>query len=241
MPWAVSVTYNEYAESQRHCEASEDLMGPSTHLLLVPTAGERRVVEQVMGSGDSGRLRIELCGFGPIAAAARTAHLLATLDPASVTLVGIAGALVDKVSVGHAYRFDEVVSYGVGVGVGSDFRQASSLGWSQWPGDPSVGQRAIGERIGRTGTTAGHILLTACAASAGPADVQLRRGLIPDAVAEDMEGFGVACACELARVPWTIIRGISNHAGDRDHSRWCIEPALEAAAALALETLAEAP
>jgi futalosine hydrolase len=241
MPRAVSVTYNGCDEPQRHCEASEDLMGSSTHLLLVPTAGERRVVEQVMGSGDSGRLRIELCGFGPIASAARTAHLLATLDPASVTLVGIAGTLADELSVGRAYRFDEVVSYGVGVGTGTDFRQASSLGWSQWPGDPSVGQRAIGERIGRTGTTAGHILLTACAASAGPADVALRCELVPDAVAEDMEGFGVAFACELARVPWTIIRGISNRAGDRDHSRWCIKPALEAAAALALETLAEVP
>jgi futalosine hydrolase len=241
MPRAVSVTYNGCVEPQRHCEASEDLMGSSTHLLLVPTAGERRVVEQVMGSGDSGRLRIELCGFGPIAAAARTAHLLATLDPASVTLVGIAGAMDDRLLVGQAYRFDEVVSYGVGVGTGTDFQQASSLGWSQWPGDPSAGQPAVGERISRTGMKAGHILLTACAASTGPADVQLRRGLIPDAVAEDMEGFGVAFACELARVPWTIIRGISNRAGDRDHSRWCIEPALEAAVALTLETLAEVP
>jgi futalosine hydrolase len=241
MPRAVSVTYNGCAESQRHCEASEDLMGSSTHLLLVPTAGERRVVEQAIGSAAGKRLRIEQCGFGPIAAAARTAHLLATLDPASVTLVGIAGTLADELSVGHAYRFDEVVSYGVGVGAGSDFRQASSLGWPQWPGDSSVGQRAISDRIGRTGMPAGHVLLTACAASAGPADVQLRRKQVPDAVAEDMEGFGVAFACELARVPWTIIRGISNRAGNRDHSRWCVEPALEAAAALALETLAEVP
>jgi futalosine hydrolase len=213
----------------------------STHLLLVPTAGERRVVEQAIGTAAGYRLQIELCGFGPIAAAARTAHLLATLEPRSVTLVGIAGALDDQLLVGQAYRFGEVVSYGVGAGTGTDFQQASSLDWSQWPGDRSAGQPAVGDRIGRTETTAGRILLTACAASAGPADVRLRRGLIPDAVAEDMEGFGVAFACELARVPWTIIRGISNRAGDRDHARWCIEPALEAAAALARETLAEVP
>ena len=216
-------------------------MRPSTCLLLVPTAGERRVVEQAIGSAAGERLRIELCGFGPIAAAARAAHLLATLGPASVTLVGIAGALDDRLSIGQAYRFDEVVSYGVGVGTGSDFQQSSSLGWSQWPGDSSVSQQAIGDRIGPTGMTAGHVLLTACAASAGPADVALRRALVPDAVAEDMEGFGVAVACELAGVPWTIIRGISNRSGDRDHSHWCVEPALEAAAALARKTLAEAP
>lgn len=216
-------------------------MDMTTHLLLVPTDGERRVVERVIGSGGSGRLRIELCGFGPIAAAARTARLLVDLEPASVTLVGIAGTLDDRLAVGHAYRFAEVVSYGVGVGTGNDFQQASSLGWSQWPGDPSVGQHAVGDRIGRRGATAGHLLLTACAASAGQADVAMRRRLVPDAVAEDMEGFGVALACELAGVSWTIIRGISNRAGDRDHARWHVEPALAAAAALALQTLAEAP
>lgn len=216
-------------------------MGPSTHLLLVPTAGERRVVGQVIESRGVERLRIELCGFGPIAAAARTAHLLATLDPASVTLVGIAGAMDDRLLVGQAYRFGEVVSYGVGVGAGSDFQQASSLGWPQWPGDLSAGQPAVGDRIGSARTTAGHVLLSACAASAGPADVAMRRTMAPDAGAEDMEGFGVALACELARVPWTIIRGISNRAGDRNHSRWCVQPALEAAAVLALQTLAEAP
>lgn len=216
-------------------------MGPSTHLLLVPTAGERRVVEQAIGSAAAECLRLELCGFGPIAAAARAAHLLATVKPASVTLVGIAGAMDDRLSIGQAYRFDEVVCYGVGVGSGDIFQSAAAVGWPQWPGEVSVGQPAVGDRIGRTDTTTGRVLLTACAASAGPADVALRRRLHPDAVAEDMEGFGVALACELAAVPWTIIRGISNQAGNRDHSHWCIEPALEAAVALARETLAEAP
>lgn len=216
-------------------------MRPSTCLLLVPTAGERRVIERAIGSDARGRLQIELCGFGPIAAAARAAHLLAALEPASVMLVGIAGTMDDRLSIGQAYRFDGVVCYGVGVGGDGTFRPAAAVGWPQWPGNPSAGQQAIGDRIVRPGTTAGNVLLTACAASAGPADVTLRRALVPDAVAEDMEGFGVAVACELAGVPWTIIRGISNRAGDRDHSHWCVEPALEAAAAVALETLTEAP
>lgn len=215
-------------------------MHPSTCLLLVPTAGERGVVEQAIGPAAGDRLRIELCGFGPIAAAARAAHLLAALEPASVMLVGIAGTMDDRLSIGQAYRFDEVVCYGVGVGSGETFQPAAAVGWPQWPGNPSTGQQAIGDRIIRPGTTTRNVLLTACAASAGPADVAARRELMPDALAEDMEGFGVALACELAGVPWTIIRGISNRAGDRDHSQWCVEPALEAAATLALETLAEA-
>jgi futalosine hydrolase len=52
-----------------------------------------------------------------------------------------------------------------------------------------------------------------------------------------MEGFGVALACRLAGVPLTIIRGISNTAGDRDHARWRVPEALAAAAGLTLRIL----
>jgi futalosine hydrolase len=47
----------------------------------------------------------------------------------------------------------------------------------------------------------------------------------------------VALACRLAGVPLTIIRGISNTAGDRDHARWRVPEALAAAAGLALRIL----
>jgi futalosine hydrolase len=52
-----------------------------------------------------------------------------------------------------------------------------------------------------------------------------------------MEGFGVAFACALARVPCTIVRGISNVVGERDKRNWRIPDALAAARTLALELL----
>jgi futalosine hydrolase len=52
-----------------------------------------------------------------------------------------------------------------------------------------------------------------------------------------MEGFGVAVACRLANVPLTIVRGISNRAGDRDHTNWNIEGSLEQAMQLILHKL----
>ena len=42
-----------------------------------------------------------------------------------------------------------------------------------------------------------------------------------------MEGFAVAAACIMNNVRWIIVRGISNHAGDRTHSNWQIEKALK--------------
>jgi futalosine hydrolase len=58
----------------------------------------------------------------------------------------------------------------------------------------------------------------------------LRRKVYRDAVAEDMEGFGVAMACQLLQVPLRIVRGISNVAGNRDFKSWQVESALQQAA-----------
>jgi futalosine hydrolase len=55
-----------------------------------------------------------------------------------------------------------------------------------------------------------------------------------------MEAFGAALACHLAGVPLVVVRGISNHAGERDATRWRVREALAAARTLALEWLERA-
>jgi futalosine hydrolase len=214
----------------------------SSPLVLVPTAGELRALTPAIGD----RARVELCGFGPVAAAARTAALLAEQAPARVLLVGIAGRFGDRLALGSAHVFGEVACFGIGAGTGAAFVPAAALGWPQWPGDPPSAEAAIGDVIAcgpmpATAPRAAGLLLTACAASADAADVADRRRLFPAAVAEDMEGFGVALACRLAGVPLTVVRGISNDAGDRDKGRWRIDAALEAAAALARTLITPLP
>lgn len=214
-------------------------------LILLPTDGERaRVVPRIrrrLAAGD----RVELCGFGGIAAAARTATLVAALRPAEVVLAGIAGGLDERAAVGTAWEFARVAVYGIGAGTGADFLPAEALGWRQWPGDPAGASAAIGDVIEcgrRSGPPpAGPLLLTACAAADGPDDVSQRRRLQPDALAEDMEGFGVAFACRLLGVPCRLIRGISNRAGDRDQAHWNATAALDAAADLLSSLLASPP
>jgi nucleoside phosphorylase len=56
-----------------------------------------------------------------------------------------------------------------------------------------------------------------------------------------MEGFAVALACALFRVPLGIVRGLSNVVGDRDPARWRIPAALAAARELAQGWLEAAP
>lgn len=216
------------------------------HLILIPTEQERRILGPIMAPSLDGSARLEVCGFGMAAAAARTAQLVLQCRPARVLLVGIAGRLDERLSVGAACRFSHVSCYGIGAGTGSDFRTAESMGWMQWPGDPPDPAVAVGDTIacfGGAGTTVpgSERLLTVCAAAASERDVIARKRLFPDAAAEEMEGFAVALACRLQGVPFDIVRGISNTAGDRDKARWRVDAALEAAAALALQTMGNAP
>jgi futalosine hydrolase len=212
-------------------------------LILVPTAVELQhlplhflnVIERKGGA-------IELCGFGPVVAAARAASLVDVHQPQQVVLCGIAGSLGESLQVANAYRFDSVACYGVGVGCGQSYRSASSVGWRQWPGD-GAGQASsspIDDVIDLSksrSSTEQRLLLTACAASQDDSDVALKREAYPLAQAEDMEGFAVAAACQLAGVPLSVVRGISNRAGDREHCNWKIAEAMLAAAALVEEMM----
>jgi len=211
-------------------------------LILVPTEPERTLIEPEFEAAWGGRARVELCGFGPVVAAARTARLLAEHRPPRVLLVGIAGRLADRLAIGAAYAFDRVAGHGVGAGSGDAFTPAESLGWPQWPGDALDSATRIGDVLpcesgGPAAAPRAGLLLSACAASACEADVIARLRLFPSATAEDMEGFAVAAACRLAGIPLDIVRGISNTAGDRDHSRWQIDAACRAAASLAAAIL----
>ncbi len=223
------------------------------HLILVPTEMERRRLDPILAPAMERGCRVALCGFGPVAAAARTAQLLAEHAPERVLLVGIAGRLDERLAVGAAYEFERVTCYGIGAGSGGEFVPAAAMGWHQWPGDADGmsphGGDPIGDEIGDLTSCAvggddgggqAGLLLTVCAAAASAEDVRLRRQAFPAAVAEDMEGFAVAFACRLRGVPVGIIRGISNTAGDRDMSRWQVAAAVEAAGRLALQAMAEA-
>ncbi len=221
----------------------------SPTLVLVPTALERSRLDDQGGLG-AGAALVHLCGFGPIAAAARTAGLIERLRPARVLLVGIAGTFdAERMPVGTARAFHAVAVEGIGAGEGRDLVGPAALGFPQWPGAESGRKDAIHDRIalahedtwraisGENPGARDALLLSTCAASASSEQARVRRARHPEALAEDMEGFAVAFACALAGVPVTIVRGASNLVGDRDPAHWRIPAALAAARERALELL----
>lgn len=205
-------------------------------LVLIPTDLELRRLED-QGGIDASLGQVELCGFGPIAAAARTAQLLASHKPARVLLIGIAGAYDPEAhAVGTALEFSSVAVEGIGAGEGETAKSPPALGFPQWPGSACTTPHPILDEIALA-SAQGPELLTTCSASDSPEHAALRRKRHPNAAAEDMEGFAVAMACALNEVPLRIVRGISNAVGDRDPANWRIPLALGAARELALEIL----
>ena len=205
------------------------MTGTPPTLVLVPTEMERRHVAQLPGFGIGAPC--ELCGFGPIAAAARASALIARHTPARVILTGIAGTFDPAaLPVGTAAVFARVAMHGVGIGTGAAFVPAAAIGFPHWPGD-QPGDEAIRDELGLDASVpaAAGQLLTCCAAAASPGEAGHRLDQFPGSVAEDMEGFAVALVCRLAGVPLTIARGISNEVGDRRVERWQIPEALDAA------------
>jgi futalosine hydrolase len=198
---------------------------------------------------NSSQISIALSGFGLAVAGARTAQLLAALRPDHVVLMGIAGCFGSNLQIGAAYFFSEVCCYGIGAGTGIDHRSSSELGFMHWNGEvatPGTKESSlpITDRIKLNSfwtleNSAGCLKLLSVASSSGnDADVKLRLSKYPDVVAEDMEGFSVAAACQLAGVSLDIVRGISNQAGDRNHKNWQVRESMASVTVLVNSLLA---
>ena len=202
-------------------------------LFLIPTEFELHKVQTILANQypqHADRFEFQLCGFGPIAAAATTMQLLAA-KPTSVVLLGIAGTYQpERFPVESATKFNHVICHGVGVGSGEQFTPASELGWQQGP--------AVGDRLACANPADDDLdgdLLTVCSAADSLAEATTRLRKNPTAIGEDMEAFGVAVACQMLDIDFEVIRGFSNIAGDRDKTNWRIDQALSAAVNLLVQ------
>jgi futalosine hydrolase len=204
-------------------------------LILVPTEIERQHLLPQL----SEHYHLQLCGFGPIVSGIEATGLLAGGNFQNVILTGIAGTYDSRaLPVGSACSFRQVGYYGVGAGEGPDHQSARDMGKEQPELENGV---SAYDPLSLTPAAVGSCseeLLTVATAASNDQQVEWRRDAFPHAAAEDMEGFAVALAAAKFSLSVTVIRGISNEAGDRDHSAWEIGPAMRAAGDLLMQHLA---
>jgi futalosine hydrolase len=165
-------------------------------------------------------------GVGPAAAAAATSAALVDVD-VDVDLVlsaGIGGGFA-PLATGAIAIASSIVFADLGAETPEGFAPVSTLGFGteRYEVAPKLGV----ELADRTGGHLGTVLTVATVTgSAARADTLLER--YPDAVAEGMEGAGVAAAARLHGRPFGELRAISNRVGPRDRAAWRIPQALEA-------------
>lgn len=174
------------------------------------------------------RVGLGLTGVGVASASFSLGLFLALIPSPRAVMVGSCGALpgsglkVGDLVVSSSESLSELgVLSGPGIG---DPEGLKGLGVKQEiPLDEGLGQVMLGaaRRLGRASMGK---LLTVAGVSASVAQARARRRKF-GALAENMEGYGLALAAYKMGFEAAEVRGVSNKAGERDKSSWDLERA----------------
>ncbi|GAA2351034.1 futalosine hydrolase [Dactylosporangium salmoneum] len=170
------------------------------------------------------------CGVGPAAAAAVTSQFLTMAmqqgAPFDVVVsAGIAGGFAGRVEIGGLVVATESIAADLGAEGPDGYQSVDDLGFgtSRHDADPALLRQlrqALPEAVGGPVLTVSTVTGTAHSK-------ELIEKRHPDAVAEAMEGFGVATAARLwPAAAFGEIRSVSNAVGPRDRAAWRIPQAL---------------
>ncbi|MYS20932.1 futalosine hydrolase, partial [Streptomyces sp. DvalAA-14] len=144
---------------------------------------------------------------------------------ALVVSAGIGGGFAPAAPVGSLAVAAAIVAADLGAQTQEGFVPVAELGFGISEHLPPPGlARAVASALG----AAYGPVLTVSTVTGGADRAAELSGRHPGAVAEAMEGFGVAEAAAAAGVPVLEIRAVSNAVGPRDRAAWRIGPALAA-------------
>lgn len=199
-------------------------------LVITAVDAERDAVCRGL-KGDS-RFDVLAAGVGPIAAAISTAAALesAKSDYHLVISAGIGGGFPGRAQIGSLVVANEMVAADLGAETPEGFVSLDKLGF----GTTRVQARdSLVERVTEALRAAGlpvHTgpVLTVATVTGTAATASELSARIPGAMAEGMEGYGVAAAADKYGIPVMEIRAISNLVGPRDRAAWQIGDALNA-------------
>ena len=206
-------------------QVQEGLLTTASFRILVATAvpAERDAVARAF-TGDSA-VDVIAAGVGPAAAAAATAVALAGAPYGLVVSAGIAGGFQPEAPVGSLVIADEITAADLGAETPDGFVPVTELGFGTVTHRPP--NALVRDLAAAAGARTGAVLTvsTVTGTAARAAELRARH---PRALAEAMEGFGVAEAAAAHGIPVLELRAVSNPVGPRDRAAWRIGDALAA-------------
>ncbi len=164
-------------------------------------------------------------GVGPAAAAAHTAAALARTPYDLVVSAGIGGGFAPGAPLGSLVFADEITAADLGAETPDGFLPVTELGFGAVTHRPPPS--LVRDLAAACGGLTGAVLTVSTVTGSAERAAGLRRRH-PSALAEAMEGFGVAEAAAAFTLPVLEIRAVSNAVGPRDRAAWRIGEALGA-------------
>ena len=174
-------------------------------------------VEFVRGTVEGREVVTAVCGIGKVFAALCAQTMILRYAPEAVINTGVAGTLTDELSIGNLAVSACVVQHDMDTSaIGDPVGLISGINMVEIPAD-----RALTDRLCAAAQTVGVKTLTGCIASgdqfvASPG----RKTFIADtfsAIACEMEGAAVGQVCYVNRVPFCVLRAISDSADGASH------------------------
>jgi futalosine hydrolase len=195
--------------------------------ILVVTSVDAEKTAIQAGLGSTTTIDVAVVGVGPVSSAIQTTKLLSRKTYDFVICAGIAGGFSPHTTIGNIVLSDLIIAADLGAESQDGFFSLDELklGTSQWTTDSPVATRlkkTIRQIIPHT--VSGPIL-TLSTVTGTNTTAQNLIARYPMAVAEAMEGFGVAAAAADFSIPALEIRSISNLIGPRDKSKWQLDKA----------------
>lgn len=171
---------------------------------------------------------VAAAGIGSVSAAAITARLLAEDKYKLVISTGIAGGFASKADVGSVVIAEKVIAADLGVDTPEGFLSLEQLNYgpNSINTDAELGRKAVKKLLEAGLEVCSAPIITVSTATGTDEGAAKKAGLVPNAGAEAMEGYGVAYTAKIYGIPVLEIRTISNQVGLRDLSKWRINEAL---------------
>jgi futalosine hydrolase len=202
----------------------------STRILIVTAVDAERdaVLNGMRGLDIAERIDVIAAGVGPVAAAIGTMKRLSEHSYDLVINCGIAGGFPGYAEVGSTVLATEIIAADLGAETPDGFSSMDELGFGSTSitvaPDLLVPIVECLRSLHVTVQTGPVLTVSTVTGTAQTAKDRAER--TKGALAEGMEGFGVAMAAQAYRLPVLEIRTISNAVGLRDRNQWKIKEAL---------------
>ncbi|SHF13784.1 futalosine hydrolase [Seinonella peptonophila] len=196
--------------------------------ILVVTAVSAEQEAVLHGLGSASHIDVIVGGVGSFSTAVKTTRKLSEQSYDLVISAGIAGGFADRAPVGSVAVANRIIAAELGAESEASFLPIEELGFGSSVISmqdrilaPIIRKLHDSELVSQVGSI---LSVSTTTGTTNTATTLLQR--YPDAIAEAMEGFGVAMAAHEFSIPVLEIRTISNVIGPRDRESWKIVEAL---------------